>query len=293
MLYSGQNLPGMLLDRNEPINRGLVGFWPLNEGSGTRVNDLSDKRNPGNTINGPIWTGGNKGNIKTALSFDGTDDYVTMGNAEAMGFDRTTPFSFSFWISVRSISSQIILSKQDSTSPNPGYFLAVSSTGQMRVVMRKTITTNEIDTSTTEVMFADSAWKHVVVTYDGSSNASGVKIYVSALVRTQTVAVNNLTTSITNSIPFQLSGRNGANIPINAKIDNVRVYNRALSADEVMRLYTDPLVGLYVPNRGKYFVAAAGGSLIKSINGLAIASVKSLNGLAIASVKSRNGLANV
>lgn len=46
-----------------------------------------------------------------------------------------------------------------------------------------------------------------------------------------------------------------------------------------------PLIGL--------FPAAAGGSLIKTVNGLAIANVKTINGLAIASVKSWNGLTNV
>ena len=54
-------------------DKGLVGYWSFDEGSGTTAYDYSGNNNHGTLINGPTWT---QGKVGGALSFDGVDDYV-------------------------------------------------------------------------------------------------------------------------------------------------------------------------------------------------------------------------
>ena len=68
---------GIKLRTNDDNNANLVANWPMKEGTGSSIADLSGNGNTG-TITGATWvktTGGD-----SCLSFDGTDDYVDCGN---------------------------------------------------------------------------------------------------------------------------------------------------------------------------------------------------------------------
>jgi hypothetical protein len=92
-------------DMNRPLvgnEAGLVGYWPLNEGTGTAVSDRTSNGNHG-TINGATWqqAEGPLAPVKLAgkvwqsvLAFDGGDDYVETGDP----FDSSTTFTMSLWI---------------------------------------------------------------------------------------------------------------------------------------------------------------------------------------------------
>src|SRR3989344_3444844 len=59
-----------------PTNLGLVGYWPMNENTGTVASDFSGNGNRGILTSGPTWVDGKRGK---ALNFDGVDDYVDVG----------------------------------------------------------------------------------------------------------------------------------------------------------------------------------------------------------------------
>src|SRR3989338_8998500 len=61
-----------------PNNLGLVNYWSLNEGTGTVATDASGTGNTGTLTGGPTWVTGKYG---SAVSFDGTDDYVAVSDA--------------------------------------------------------------------------------------------------------------------------------------------------------------------------------------------------------------------
>ena len=58
---------------NPNTDESLLGWWPLNDGSGLTAMDLSGQGHNGSLTNGPVWTTGYYGG---GLQFDGTDDYV-------------------------------------------------------------------------------------------------------------------------------------------------------------------------------------------------------------------------
>lgn len=133
-------------------------------------------------------------------------------------------------------------------------------------------------------MVADT-WYHVAVVYDGSgsTDADKVKIYVDASSQSLTFAGAPVGSSFADIGVAQTLcywptvARFGS-----FHLDQVCFWQRALSGAEVATIYASGS-GLAYP--------FSGGSAIKTINGLGIASVKTRNGLAIASVKTINGLA--
>ena len=84
----------------------------------------------------------------------------------------------------------------------------------------------------------DGAWKHIFFTYDGSGRASGVKIYVDgAMVATRVVSDNLAGETIHTSAPMQLGWRDPEEHPAkDARYQDIRLYTRILSPDEVKRL---------------------------------------------------------
>lgn len=84
----------------------------------------------------------------------------------------------------------------------------------------------------------DGNWHQVGFTYSGNSLASGVTLYVDGAAVSKTTILDNLgSSSILNSASFQVSGRAGTGNIWRGSSDEVRIYNRALSAEEINRLY--------------------------------------------------------
>lgn len=87
-MYKPQSLPGMMLDPTNPINKGIVGWWPLNEGGGARANDKSLKGHTGTAAGAPVWSGSPFG---YGLKFDATSGQaVTVPSTASL---RAYPFT--------------------------------------------------------------------------------------------------------------------------------------------------------------------------------------------------------
>ena len=87
-------------------------------------------------------------------------------------------------------------------------------------------------------------WNHVLVTYDGSGKASGIKIYLDGKLRTNKVDADALKSSIRTKVPFKLGQRSNSSKVEEAIFQDLRVYGRALSAEEVDRLVNATRAGL-------------------------------------------------
>jgi hypothetical protein len=164
----------------------------------------------------------------SALQFEGTDDYVDAGNGASLNI--TGDFTYSAWYKLSAITSatQDILGESmglnDYTSPIQ---LAVTSTGISRIWM---------GSGTAQIQVADvhtdliNTWYHISATISGTSiklYKNGILVNTGTFTGTRQVVLNKLTIGAASTTSRFFNGT----------IDEVRIYNRALSSDEISRLY--------------------------------------------------------
>jgi hypothetical protein len=197
----------------------LVGHWRFDEGSGTTAHDQSGNGNDGTLINDPVWA---TGIINGALQLDGIDDYVNCGNDPSLNF--TDAVTLAAWVKLNSVPpafSVLVAGKFGA------YWLEWRENKALSLSM---FLNGAYNGSGPTLELADEDWHHIALTYDGtqkkgyhnlqevfSEGASGA-IDVSAvnfLVGEGHPAIDNF-----NGCPDGL-------------IDDVRVYNQALTQEEI------------------------------------------------------------
>jgi len=202
---------------------GLVGWWKLDETSGLTATDSSSKGNDGTLTNmaGDEWTGGIIGG---ALQFDGINDYVDCGNDGSLQITGTE-ISLAAWVKWDSADDwSTIAMKTSSGNWTDGYGLYAHSDNTVNFYV------NEWDVNVASKAFtADGQWHHVAGTYDGSN----VRVWVDGVEGTP----DSYTGSITNANhPFEIGRGYSDSYNFDGTLDDVRIYNRALSASEIASL---------------------------------------------------------
>jgi len=225
----------LLSDTNLLFNpdSGLIGHWKFDEWSETTVTDSSGNGNIGTLVNGPTWT---TGKIGGALDFDGVDDYVDAGSAASL--DNVRPITISAWIYPRSHgegNAGRIISKQDAMGR---WTLHFNTTG--RLLFHKDFSgSSELNRATAGGTIAFNKWQHVVVTWDGSSNAANVHIYRNGGETGYSTSSNGIDPpKDDDSATVRIGSRSGGQNVFDGLIDQVRIYNRVLSIADIQALYT-------------------------------------------------------
>jgi hypothetical protein len=225
--------------------QGLVGYWPMNDAGidaeGETVIDASVNANTG-TLYGDDGTGDNgtgmdctaTGNYGTACDFDGVDDYVTMGDLASFDF-TTGAMAVSVWFKTpsRDITENERMVTHGTTGSNYGFDLGFIATDDViffgdSAGFRKTTNT-----------FDDGNWHYVVAQHDGTNTLSGLSIYVDG-VREDDGEAGTFNGFSANSEPLTIGALfddGGRKQEYLGQIDDVRIYNRALSAAEITQLY--------------------------------------------------------
>lgn len=172
-----------------------------------------------------------------AALFNEIDDYVAMGSPANLNFDYNEPFSFSILVRKSSLGSfHTLFAKADKTS-DVGYYLVLSSANKLLFFLTNTAATNQIYVSETIASITNiNQWYHVVLTYDGSTNASGVHIYVDAVDKTLSIINDNLSATTQTSKSFQIGVRDATEAEFHGLIDEVAAFNVELSGAQVAKL---------------------------------------------------------
>lgn len=223
---------GTPLNKGDSLSKGLVGCWLMNEGAGNKVFDLSGNKNAGTFAGDTAWA---KGKYGSCLSFDGTGDYV-----EGIGPPGLTDeISISFWVKSNDITKAQFPIRIFDTGiyfGNGGYIRWYPDVDR--------------DPAAVSTSLVNGVWYHVAVAHSGIvhnlykngvniQNASSVALdVISATIGTQFGA-------LTKGATWQLDG----------SIDNVSIYNRALSASEIALLYREPF---YMFRRRQIWPSSAG-----------------------------------
>src|SRR3989344_665420 len=226
-------------------NSGLVGYWTMD---GSKVNwatgavtDNSGQGNTGTIVGMATSTGVAIGKIGQALNFDGVDDYVDAGDIAAV--DTATTLSGCAWVYHNTLTADnAIISKINTID---GWILfrddvaAVSErTDTYTIFLADSVDTNEQRIESATNASKATTWTHVCFTFK-AADSSGLRLYVNgtedANSPVSTASIGAINADVAT---FRIGSRssNGA-LPLNGLIDEVRVYNRALSAKEIQTLY--------------------------------------------------------
>lgn len=197
---------------------GLVGAYSFNEGGGTTVNDTSGRGNTG-TISGATWSPA--GRFGNALSFDGVNDWVTVNHSPSLAL--TNGMTLEAWVYPRSLLGWQTAILKEQTS-DYAYALYVNNTDVDKPLGNVTI--GSVGHSAVgRAQLQMNTWTHLAATYDGST----LKLYVNG------EPVNHSASgSIASSTgPLRFGGNAVWGEYFDGLIDEVRIYNRALTLAEI------------------------------------------------------------
>ena len=220
-----------------PNNLGLVGWWTFDGKNltSTTATDSSGQGNTGTLVGGPTPT---IGKIGQALSFNGTSQYVSVGSSTSLTL--TSAITISAWVlfSDKTNGGTIVGSINNVGGSASQYFFVDHNGGsQDGICIYRTL--NGVRASFCD-MYSSNAlslevWHHVVYTYDGSTES----IYLDGIKKSSESASGLFATGGGfYPITFAYDSSGGSDHFSRESLDDVRIYNRALSASEVQALYT-------------------------------------------------------
>lgn len=209
----------------------LEAYWKLDDASATQTDSHASYDG---TITGATHSA--TGILNNAVSFDGSGDYINMG--DVLDFERTDSFSISCWCKPAAVTGALTLVAKRDSGTGAGYgIVRRGSAGGYYIGfdLGNSFSSNWLFVSgATTAVSSSATWYHVVCTYDGSSSASGVKIYVNGAAESLTTVYNSLSATTLTSYPFNIGSRNnGASQVWNGTLDEVGVWSRELSSTDV------------------------------------------------------------
>lgn len=148
------------------------------------------------------------------------------------------PFSLTAWIKSNGKSGGAVFSRMDVSKGYRGYDMWIQG---------RSIGTHIINTwpsNAIKVVSKDqlkpNTWQHVVISYDGSQKSTGVKIFIDGKLSENSVEADTLSKTIETDTAFRIGSRsNGGNWK--GAVDDIRIYRRALSAEEAPRAKDNPI----------------------------------------------------
>jgi hypothetical protein len=202
---------------------GLVAAYNFNEGAGSMLTDRSGLSHTG-TISGAAWT--TQGKYGSALTFDGIDDWVTV--ADRNDLDFTTGMTIEAWVFPTALGSgtwRNVVIKERSGGETYNLYANSDTDSPKLYVVRSAAPGVPLDAAGTSQLPLN-VWTHLAATYNGST----VRLYVNGTqVGTRAVAGPLLTSTGV----LRLGGNSVWGEYFAGRIDEVRLYNRALSAAEI------------------------------------------------------------
>ncbi len=196
----------------------LVGWWKLDESSGTTAVDSSGNGNDGTVRGNPLWV---EGKLGGALELDGAGDYVDCGTSAV--FNIQDEITIAGWIKVAAfnVAWQAIIAKGDNTyrlsSIGSDDFLHFGLTGTNPGSINGVLDVT------------DDQWHHVAGVYNGAE----ARIYVDGVLDSNATCTGQIRTSSSN---LCIGENAGLSRYLDGLIDDARLYNKALTQDEIKQV---------------------------------------------------------
>ena len=241
------------------LTNGLVAYYPFNG----NANDAAGTNN--GIVNGAALTTNRFGNANKAYYFNGTSAFVGINYSEIFNFSPTGELTISTWFKISQAGNvgSVLVAKSppiytyNSGSGRRDYGLLLSYAANGNILMPNSGNTlqagnnDEVCFSTNQLSLG--VWCQGVVTYSNTN----WKIFLNGMLLSTKAFINGVSVASSDSFPLYQStgnlaiGRKG-DAPydyFNGSISDVRIYNRALSSNEVAQLYAIESSNICTPHK--------------------------------------------
>jgi len=210
-----------------------VAYWKLDEGSGATIFD--DAPSNGNTgyCGSSCPTMGVPGEIGTAAEFNGVNNQIVIPDSPSL---RLNQFTIALWVFPKKVGTdyQPLVVKEDSDGHDRNYGLyIVPNTMQIRYAAWGADCVTRFAGNSTGHL-APNAWNHIGFTYDGTVE----KLYLNGVLDSSNASPGGLLCQA--AVPVKLGMETSAFVPFEGSLDEIQIFDQALSAAGAMSLYSNP-----------------------------------------------------
>lgn len=171
-------------------------------------------------------------------NFDGVNEAINISNNDSLNFDKDDPMSISVWFNPSSfdpiLTTNSIIDRRDGS--NNGYNVAfynqtininfLGNTGANRKYKAWSFPQINVD-----------EWYHVLITVGPTTNPSGLECYINGILQIPIATINTLTLTTLTTANFLIGNADALNRGFNGDIDEVTIYNKELSQQDVTDIY--------------------------------------------------------
>lgn len=220
-----------------PPRDGLLAHYEM-EGSPV---DTSGAYHHGRKIRGEIIY--STGQVGHAAEFNGETHFDFPGAGD-LEFDR--PFTIAFWLRTSGKPAAVVFQKVDASETRRGYQFEAGEIVPIPPLKRAQHLSfrlihrwpeEAVEIRTKDLVMQD--WRHVVIDYDGSGKAAGLRLWIDGKLKETTVVHDRLGGSIRTDSPLEIGSPRASPRPFQGRIDDFRIYARRLAPDEILRLARD------------------------------------------------------
>jgi len=227
----------VLINCGQAVDPSMVLYLPMDEDTGSIAHDLSDYKNDAFFKGKPKWT---PGKFNSGIEF-GVGNYLEVGDSDSL--DITDAITISCWAKVTGLTGDHQSGVEKGAAWIAGEYnlLPVYSGG---VLLQMFDLPEECDDECIGSSVSDGEWHFITGTWNGKI----ITVYIDAKENRTLPCAGKLEK---NTDPLFIGGRGGSQRWLVGVIDEVKIYNRALSADEIERDMDDPKANLAVNIVGK------------------------------------------
>ncbi len=213
------------------LGSDLVGWWNFNEGD---ARDISGYGNNG-TITGATSADGVPGTLGNSMSFNGSSNYITLSSSfwtTIFNNDTGNNFTVSFWVYPEDIGSDQAL-----VSQRHGDAMSIFLMSNGKITIEMDDTRHFVGTDT---VLENENWYHVTISFVNNMAESYSRYYVNGEFEREESKWDGNGTTVNSSLWIGWQSRdNYTRNPgfFNGLIDDVRIYNRALTTQEIQTIY--------------------------------------------------------
>ena len=213
-------LPTDGLQLHAPLNEGKLPIVPIVNGAPRAIE----------TAAGVGWTPGHVAAQAFRNQAGGAVEIADVGD-----FDREQAFSYGAWARLEHDGQGgSLLARMDDEHDYRGWDLWLEG-NRVAVHLVNRWPTDAIKI-VTKAKIKSNEWRHLFVTYDGSGKAAGLSIYIDGARQEVDVHVDSLAGSLRTTVPLKLTQRHTASRVEDVGLQDLRIYSRLLSGEEVSRL---------------------------------------------------------